>query len=260
MGARWGVAKQHILSNVSESQNRYRLLIALATEVAAVASAASYVAVHQWFGRGDLAAMATWSSPLALGVAVVIPVVARRVSRLGIAPALLTLLGAGVMLGVLWTGAVAMILGGWIATFSFPVLVCWTAGGFFGGVTAVCLERPRSWRLAAAAGLVGVLGISRVDAYEPAPERAIRVILRPMATDDDVEKVWTTVLARRTGRGDEHTFLPSLSSIAASGREGSSPVLVATFWSGVSQRTRDSVVAEIARSPLILRVDTGVTP
>jgi hypothetical protein len=98
----------------------------------------------------------------------------------------------------------------------------------------------------------------QVDTYQPAPEVAVRVVLQPDATDAQVDQVWTTVLGRRTGRGDEHYLLPSLSSVGGAVREGSSPVLVAQFWRGTSQRTRDSVVASIRRSPLVLRVDTGI--
>jgi hypothetical protein len=170
------------------------------------------------------------------------------------------LAGGGAIAGVLWTLGVALMLGGWIAAFSFTVLACWVAGGFLGGVTAADLSRPRSWPSAVLATLLGVICIARVDTYRSAPEPAIRVVLRPMATDAEVDSVWTTVLGRRTGRGDEHYFLPSLSSISAGGREGASPVVVAHFWSGTSQRTRDSVIAEVSRSPLVLRVDTGVRP
>ncbi len=42
----------------------------------------------------------------------------------------------GVLTGVLWTFAAALILGGWIGAFSFPVLYCWAIGGLLGGLVA----------------------------------------------------------------------------------------------------------------------------
>lgn len=89
-----------------------------------------------------------------------------------------------------------------------------------------------------------------------APEHAIRVVVKPNATEVEVNRVWTDVVGRRTGHDEEHSLLPGLSSVGADVYEGESAVLVARFWRGTPKRTRDSVIAEIARSPLIVRVDT----
>lgn len=100
------------------------------------------------------------------------------------------------------------------------------------------------------------ISLVRVNEWASEPERAIRVVIKANANAEEVDSVWMDVLGHRTGRGAEHSLLPSLSSVGAEPTEGASPVLIVQFWSGTSQRTRDGVVAQIARSPLILRVDT----
>jgi len=253
------VRKQHTLLHVNHLTFRSPWLIGLATEVTAVTAAGSYVAAHDGFGRNDLAAMATWSVPLAVATATVTGRLARRRTGQRVTPNFLLLLSVGALIGIVWSIAAALLLGAWIAAFSFPVLICWVAASAVGASTAASLSQPRSWAATAVvAGLVA-LGMQRVDRYRPAPEAAVRVVLRPNATVADVDRVWTTVLGRRTGRGDEHNLLPSLSSVSVGSREGSSPVLLATFGRGTSERTQDSVVAQIRRSPLVLRVDPLAT-
>lgn len=234
---------------------RARWLVGLVAEFTAVAAAASYVAAHQGFGRDDLVAMAVWSLPLALATSVVMARVARRRAGRGALPTFLLLVSAGGLIGGLWSVAAALLLGAWIAAFSFPVLICWVAGGVVGAATAATMLQPRSWPASAIVTGLVVFGVQRVDNYRPPPESAIRVVLRPNATAAEVDSVWTTVLGRRTGRGDEHSLLPSLSSVSGDSREGPSPVIVATFWRGTRDRTRDSVTAEVRRSPLVSRVD-----
>lgn len=245
---------------MKDISSRSRWLVGLVTEFVAVAAAASYVATHDGFGRGDLIAMATWSLPLALATAWAMTIVSRRIVARGMATTFVVLAVVGALVGALWSLVAALVLGPWIAAFSFPVLSCWIAGGLLGGITAAGLLRLRAWPVTAIAVILVILGVQRVNTYRPAPEPAIRIVLRPAATHADVDSVWTTVLGHRTGRGDEHYLLPSLSSVGGASAEGSSPVLVATFWRGTSQRTRDSVVAEIRRSPFVLRVDMVATP
>jgi len=136
------------------------------------------------------------------------------------------------------------------------VLLCWVAGGLIGGLTAAWWMHPRSWPVAGLLIVLGSIVIVRVNEYASEPERAIRIVNKANAAAEEVDSVWMDVLGHRTGRGAEHSLLPSLSSVGAEPKEGTSPVPIAQFWSGASQRTRDSVIALITRSPLILRVDT----
>ena len=117
---------------VKTTQLRLRLVVGVATEIGALAAAASYIAAHQWFGRNDLPAMATWSLPLALATSWLLAALAPRLSRGGTAMAFITCVAVGAIAGVIWSVVVAVILGPWIAAFSFPVLMSWTAGGLLG--------------------------------------------------------------------------------------------------------------------------------
>jgi len=104
--------------------------------VAAVACAALYLSLNDWFGAGDLPAMVIWSLPLgglvSFSIGRALPRGSRRSQRARTA-ALGTI---GALTGILWTFAAALILGGWIGAFSFPVLYCWAIGGFLGGFAA----------------------------------------------------------------------------------------------------------------------------
>jgi MFS family permease len=238
------------------AQLRFPFVVGVTTVLAAVGYAATYVALHDWFGRGDLIALMTWSLPLAFGVAVLITALSARISRASAALTFVLCAVSGAMLGVLWTSLVALVLGGWIATFSFPVLWCWVAGGFLGGLAAAWMSHPRSRAVPGVLILVASIALVRINTYASQPERAIRVVIKADANAEEVDSVWMDVLGRRTGRGAEHALLPGLSSVGGAPKEGRSPVLIAEFWSGTSPHMRDSVIAQILRSPLILRVDT----
>jgi hypothetical protein len=191
---------------------RFRLVVGVTTMIAALGFATAYVATHDWFGRGDLAAMAIWSLPLSFAASGLMTALSARISRRSTGFAFAVLVPSGAILGVLWTLLAATILGGWILAFSFPVLLCWVAGGFLGGIAAALSIHPRSWPIAALLTLVGAVGILRIHTWASEPERAIRVVLKPMATEGEVDSVWINVLSRRTGRGDEHYFVPSINS------------------------------------------------
>ena len=246
----------HTLFIMKVAQLRFQFVVGVTTVIAAVGYATTYVALHDWFGRGDLIAMMTWSLPLAFGVAVLMTALSARIARTSAALTFVLFAASGAILGVLWTVLVALVLGGWIAAFSFPVLWCWVAGGFLGGIAAAWRTHPRSWAVAGVLMLLGSIALVRLNNYASEPERAIRVVIKADANAEEVDGVWMDVLGRRTGRGAEHALLPSLSSVGAAPREGRSSVLIAEFWSGTSQRMRDSIIAQITRSPLILRVDT----
>ncbi len=241
---------------MTTEQRRLQLVVGVTTVITAVGYATSYVALHDWFGRGDLIAMMAWSLPLAFGVAVLMTALSARIPRASAALTFVLFAASGALLGVLWTVLVALVLGGWIVAFSFPVLWCWVTAGFLGGLAAAWRMHPRSWAVAGVLIVLGSIALVRLNNTASEPERAIRVVIKADANAEEVDSVWMDVLGRRTGRGAEHSLLPTLSSVGGGPKEGRSPVLIAEFWSGTSQHVRDSVIAHITRSPLILRVDT----
>jgi len=91
----------------------------------AVAGAA---VARQGSGAGDLSAFAFWTTPAALGLALaghlVLPLSRRRAAFSHVVALL-----AGAAAGLLWTLAVALMLGPFMGAWSFPVLFCWMAGG-----------------------------------------------------------------------------------------------------------------------------------
>jgi len=236
-------------------KHRFKWLVGGVTLSAAVGIALAYLAANHWFGSGDLTAMVAWSVPLAMAVAVLTARLTRSLGAAGTLRYYIVLVPVGALSGWLWALCAAVILGGWIGAFSFPVLFCWVGAGVMGGVTAACLARPQSWPVSVVLVLGLAFGLAQLNADARAPEPRIRVVVKAGATQDEVEQVWTDVLGRRTGRGKEHYLLPSLSSVAASGVEGKSTVLTVSFWKSTRTTERDRVIAEIRRSPLVQRVD-----
>jgi hypothetical protein len=231
-------------------------VVGLATLSSSIGVAVAYLATNHWFGSGDLPAMAIWSLPLAAMVAVLTGGLTRAsvAAQAWLRYPLLVALGA--VLGFLWTVIAAILLGGWIGAFSFPVLFCWVAAGVTGGITAAWLRQPRGWPVATVLMVAVMLSVARLNAYARAPEPRIRVVVKAGATEAEVQRVWTDVLGRRTGRGDEHKMLDGLSSVAASGTEGNSAVLTVSFRKGTSKKERDRLSALIRQSPLVQRIDS----
>lgn len=233
-----------------------RWVSGLGALLGSVGGATWYLAGNNWFGAGDLPAMLVWSAPLALLDALLVGSAARRLEgssgwlRYGV------LVPLGATVGVLWSIAAALLLGPWIGAFSFPVLFCWLAGGALGGIGAAAAANTRTWPVAVTLAAAVVLALGQLNAYARAPAPRVRVVVRPDATPDEVQKVWTHVLGRPTGRGDEHYMLDGLQSVAAIGEEGKSAVLEVSFRKGLSREERDSLVALIRRSPLVARVDS----
>ena len=215
-----GIIRSHSPSTMKVAQLRFRLVVGVTTVIVAVGYAFAYVAHHDWFGVGDLIAMTTWSLPLAFGIAGFMPALSGRISRFSAPLSYSVFAASGVMLGFLWAVLVALVLGGWIAAFSFPVLWCWVVGGFFGGLAAGWMIHPRSWTVAAVLIVLASVAIVRINNYASEPERAIRVVIKADANAEEVDSVWMDVLGRRTGRGAEHAILPSLSSVSAEPKEG----------------------------------------
>src|SRR3954471_4643396 len=149
---------------------RSNWLVGIATLLTSIAVAVAYLAKNRWFGIGDLSAMVVWSVPLAILVAVLTGRLGRSRLISGALLRYLVLVLLGAVAGYLWTLFAAILLGGWIGAFSFPVLFCWVGAGVAGGITAAWLTQPRSWPVAAVLTFAMVLGVARLNAYARAPE------------------------------------------------------------------------------------------
>jgi peptidoglycan/LPS O-acetylase OafA/YrhL len=114
-----------------------------AVVVVALAEAACWVVLHDGFGMGDLYALAIWSLPFGVLVALAGVALRRwnRPERRAVRGALAAALGA--MLGLLWTLAMIQMMGPWFGTLSFPVLpILAIAGALTLGVIASFLPKP----------------------------------------------------------------------------------------------------------------------
>lgn len=89
------------------------------------------LARQDWFGQGDTYAFVFWTLPLAAGLCVAGDVVTGLYRT---RPWWRRLLVTGLVAGVValgWTYGVALMLGPWMQTFSFPVLYLWFSGAVF---------------------------------------------------------------------------------------------------------------------------------
>jgi hypothetical protein len=116
-------------------------IAAVVSIVGAVAAATLYLSLNDWFGAGDLPAMFFWSLPLGALLSLSIRRASPRFGNRSAAVRTAALAAVGAFTGFVWTFAAALILGGWIGAFSFPVLYCWTLGGLLGGIAAARFTR-----------------------------------------------------------------------------------------------------------------------
>jgi hypothetical protein len=227
----------------------------LAALLGAVGAAVMYLAANAWFGVRDLLDMILWSIPLGAFVGVATRALSRRFEAVPPLMHYLSFMLVGGLLGLLWTIIAGISLHAWINAFSFPVLFCWVTGGLVGGIAAVWAGRRRTWPAALVFTGAVLLALVRLNAYARAPEPRVRVVIKPGATPEEVQRVWDNVLGRPTGRPGEHDMLPGISSVAASGSVGDSQTLTVSFRKSLSRKDRDRILALIRRSALVTRVN-----
>lgn len=232
--------------------NGRAIVAAFVAYVTASGSAVAYLATNEWFGAGDLAAMAVYTAPLAALIFLFV-----RASwfqdRLTTVARYVVAVAAGLLLGMAWTVIVAILLGGWILAFSFPVAVCWLFGGVCGAVAGAGLANPRTWSAAASLLVLASLGVTYQFHYAQSPPPGIVVYLQSSATHEDVQRVWTEVLGFPTGLG--HQLKDGISGVAAAGYSGDQRMLSVTFWKSTRRIRRDQLISEIRQSPLVERVE-----
>jgi len=113
----------------------------IASIVSAVAAATLYLSFNDWFGASDLLPMFFWSLPLGALVSFVMRRAGPRFANRGTDAKTAALAATGALTGFLWTFGAALLLGGFIGAFSFPVLYCWTLDGLLGGIGAARASR-----------------------------------------------------------------------------------------------------------------------
>ncbi len=220
------------------------LLLAVVSWVVALVA----VARHSWFSAGDLHPFAFWCL---LAAAFAYP--AMRTLQRGTAGAgNLTLLSAasvaGLSFGVVWTFLVALVMGGWIGAFGFPVLLCWIVGsvvGFLGSAVAI---RPRVW-LGAGALAVGVpIAVAGVLAWLSITPPDAVVYFKSGTTHEQVSRVWTEVLGIPTERGTK--LLDGVQSMAAAG-DATRRGIRLSFRPGTSEERRAEILSRTDSVPYV---------
>lgn len=175
--------------------------------------------------------------------------------RLAPSPRYLVAAVAGAGLGLLWALAAAILTLGWLAAFSFPVLICWMFGGVAGLVLGAWRERPSTWPIAAALLLLASLGAAQQFHYAQTPPPSAVLYLKPSATDEEVQRVWEEVVGVPHPSGQGHNLKEGISSVGVSGYEGDQALLTVTFWKSTSQARREQLLKEVAASPLVQRIE-----
>lgn len=232
--------------------------VAVATLVAVIACAislsAAYLAATEWFGAGDLRALVLWTAPLAVLEGAWHGWLTRNASsRSAAVHAALSFIG-GTAIGIVWCLAALLLLGPWLGALSFPVLVVWVAAAILGSAAAVWLTAPPTRAFVGVVAVLVLAGVGLTYRYALTPDPAVRVVVIANATDDEVAAVWKDVLGAHRAPPYENALLPELAGVTRSGYEDGSVVLTVTFWKSVSRAQRDSIVARIRASPLVLRV------
>ncbi len=102
--------------------------------------AMTYVAWQEGFGAGDLTAMLIWSVPLGVLLSRLFAVVRRWLPGRTLTRRALILALTGVVAALGWTMGLAMLLGGWLLAFSFPVGPIWIIASAVSGVFAASVS------------------------------------------------------------------------------------------------------------------------
>lgn len=231
------------------------ILPLLAAWLAAIAAAVLYLAGNRWFGAGDLPSMALWTLPMVLLEAFAILVWRRFANPERWILTYTVAILIGPVIGVLAFIAVALVLGPWIGAFSFPVIFCWIFGALVGCIVFAYISSRRMPLLALGAVTTAVLVMLYANAYARAPEPRFRLYLADGITNSQVNEVWENVIGRPSPSGTGHDMLDGLTGAAASGYEGDRPILTITMRKRLSRAQRDSLLAQIGRSPLVARIE-----
>lgn len=211
-----------------------------------------FLAMNEWFGAGDLLPMITWSLPLAALLYLAIRAASRGFVLSSTLRRYVVFVPLGFLVGTAWTLLVALLLGGMIHAFSFPILVCWQVGGLLAGAAAAWLPSRRSWPVALGITLAATGAMFWFNAYAAAPEPRVDVVLAPGISHADAERFWEEVIGTRARGG--HQLRDGISGAGITDYEGTQPVITVRFRKRLSHIRRDSLIAHIERSQLVAKV------
>lgn len=236
---------------MTSPQHRSALPAAFIALLGSVAAAIAFLATNEWFGAGDLPGMVVWSLPLAGLIYVSFRPVVARLAAASPVWRYVVLVVLGGLLGLAWTVAAALLLGGWILAFSFPVLFCWISGGLVAGSVAAWRSERRTWPAAVVLVLLVIVALLRLNDYAQAPAPRVRVVLAPGTDNADEERFWREVVGRPGRRAGEFDLLDGISSVAATGHDAGRSVFTVTFRKSLDREERDSLIAQIRRSRIV---------
>jgi hypothetical protein len=229
--------------------NRWHALgPALLLAVVSWTVALAHVARNYWFDAGDLRPFAFWCVVAGVLAYPALRTLKRRTARAGSLLLLCIASLAGLVFAVAWTFLVALVLGGWMGAFGFPVLLCWIVGSVFGFLASAVVVWPRIWP--AAGGLAAALPIATAAVLSwlsHAPADAI-VYLKPGTTHEQATHVWNEVLATPTERGFKH--LEGVQSMAAADDDARQGIRL-SFQPGTSEERKAAILALARAVPFV---------
>jgi hypothetical protein len=127
------------------------------------------LSTSDWFGAGDLRGLLFFTLPLLLVLVISGTGLARKLAQRPTWIGLLIGGTVGIGIGILWTLANALLLGGWFGAWSFPVLLCWTTGGALSQAAAATTRPGSDWRrFALESGSYLLVATAALYVYRPA--------------------------------------------------------------------------------------------
>jgi cyanate permease len=109
-----------------------------------------YLATDEWFGRGDLPAMLSWSAIFSVPLSIILSRLARRTDAWRVWVRCVVLVLVGATIGMVWFFLLYLVLSELIYTLSFPSGLIWMASGAgAGGFAALVGERTTGKQLEA---------------------------------------------------------------------------------------------------------------
>ena len=107
--------------------------------------------------------------------------------------------------------------------------------------------------LAAAVVFTAAIILTLRGRHSAAP-RPVAVYLAPGATEDDILRVYTSVLGRANANGRGFTLHYGIAGVSLAGDEGQT-VLLLHLREDLAAAARDSLLAALRASPLVSRVE-----
>jgi hypothetical protein len=132
-----------VMELLNKSQWKVPIIAFLACFGVSISMAFTSVAISRGFGARDLLPFLTWTLAFAVIVSPAAQMLVYTFVKVSPLPRFLLAGASGIVTGVLWTYAVAQLLGPWVGAFSLPVLFCWIAGGTSGMISALLYHESR---------------------------------------------------------------------------------------------------------------------